>query len=95
MADQEDVALSAFDSFCRNAEEGRFPHLDDRDNLWRLLVVITARKASKLVRAEGRLERGGAAGGIADFETEPENYRCSSTNNEGELNRQTCPRIPG
>ena len=41
-ADEEDVALSAFDSFCRGAEQGRFPRLTDRDNLWRLLVVITA-----------------------------------------------------
>ena len=24
-ADEEDVALSAFDSFCRGAEQGRFP----------------------------------------------------------------------
>src|ERR1043165_1882401 len=42
MADEEDVALSAFDSFCRGAEHGRFPRLEDRDDLWRLLVVITA-----------------------------------------------------
>ena len=32
-ADEEDVALSAFDSFCRNAEQGRFPDLVDRDNV--------------------------------------------------------------
>ncbi|HKI35430.1 MAG TPA: ECF-type sigma factor, partial [Gemmataceae bacterium] len=30
-ADEEDVALSAFDSFCRSAEQGRFPELADRD----------------------------------------------------------------
>jgi DNA-directed RNA polymerase specialized sigma24 family protein len=58
-ADEEDVALSAFDSFCRGAEHGRFPRLADRDDLWRLLVVITARKASHLVRDECRLKRGG------------------------------------
>lgn len=58
-ADEEDVALSAFDSFCRSAEQGRFPQLDDRDSLWRLLVVLTARKASHVVRDEGRLKRGG------------------------------------
>ena len=34
LADEEDVALSAFDSFCRGAEQGRFPRLDDRDDLW-------------------------------------------------------------
>src|SRR4051794_17553692 len=58
-ADEEDVALSAFDSFCRGAETGRFPRLADRDDLWRLLVVLTARKASDLVQHERRQKRGG------------------------------------
>jgi DNA-directed RNA polymerase specialized sigma24 family protein len=57
--DEEDVALSAFASFCRGAEAGRFPQLADRDNLWPLLVVITARKAIDLVNRECRLKRGG------------------------------------
>jgi DNA-directed RNA polymerase specialized sigma24 family protein len=59
VADEEDVALSAFDSFCRNAEKGRFPKLLDRDGLWRLLIVITARKAAHLLRDQGRQKRGG------------------------------------
>jgi DNA-directed RNA polymerase specialized sigma24 family protein len=58
-ADEEDVALSAFDSFCRGAGQGRFPHLDDRDDLWRLLVTITARKVLHLRRDEARKKRGG------------------------------------
>jgi DNA-directed RNA polymerase specialized sigma24 family protein len=58
-ADEEDVALSAFDSFCRAAEQGRFPDLADRDGLWRLLVVLTARKALHLARDECREKRGG------------------------------------
>jgi DNA-directed RNA polymerase specialized sigma24 family protein len=45
VADEEDVALSAFNSFCRGAIGGRFPSLDDRNNLWRLLITITGRKA--------------------------------------------------
>jgi DNA-directed RNA polymerase specialized sigma24 family protein len=60
VADEEDVALSAFDTFCRNAERGRFPDLLDRDSLWRLLFVLTARKAAKQVRQAGRRKRGGA-----------------------------------
>jgi RNA polymerase sigma factor (sigma-70 family) len=56
-ADEEDVALSAFDSFCRNAERGRFPRLDDRDDLWALLVTIVTRKACDLARHEGRKRR--------------------------------------
>ncbi len=61
-ADEEDVALSAFDSFCRNAEAGRFPDLTDRDSLWRLLAAFTLRKAGHHVRDAGRLKRGGGAG---------------------------------
>jgi DNA-directed RNA polymerase specialized sigma24 family protein len=55
--DEEDVALSAFDSFCRRAEEGRFPRLDDRDDLWQLLVLIANRKACDLAEYEGRERR--------------------------------------
>lgn len=58
-ADEEDVALSAFDSFCRGAERGRFPDLLDRDSLWRLLITITVRKANALRRDERRQKRGG------------------------------------
>jgi DNA-directed RNA polymerase specialized sigma24 family protein len=58
-ADEEDVALSAFESFCRNAERGRFPQLADRDDLWRLLVALTSRKAAHLLRDLGRQKRGG------------------------------------
>jgi DNA-directed RNA polymerase specialized sigma24 family protein len=60
-ADEEDVALSAFDSFCRGAERGRFPQLADRGDLWPLLVLITARKALDLVAHERRKKRGGGA----------------------------------
>jgi DNA-directed RNA polymerase specialized sigma24 family protein len=58
-ADEEDVALSALDSFFRGAADGRYPHLHDRDNLWALLVLITARKARYLVRRESAQKRGG------------------------------------
>src|SRR5262245_59300131 len=51
-ADEEDVALSAFASFCRGVDAGRFPKLDDRDNLWRVLLTIVVRKASRLRRYE-------------------------------------------
>jgi DNA-directed RNA polymerase specialized sigma24 family protein len=53
-ADEEDVALSAFDSFFRRAREGRFPRLVDRSDLWHLLVLITACKASNLAKHERR-----------------------------------------
>jgi DNA-directed RNA polymerase specialized sigma24 family protein len=56
-ADEEDVALSAFDSFCRGAADGRFPRLADRDDLWQVLFVITERKAIDLAQYEGRGKR--------------------------------------
>ena len=59
VADEEDAALSAFDSFCRRAEQGQFPDLKDRDGLWALLVVLTARKAADLVKHHKRNKRGG------------------------------------
>lgn len=59
VADEEDVALSAFDSFCRGAERGRFPDLKDRDNLWALIVTILARKAADLAQHNNALKRGG------------------------------------
>lgn len=46
----EDVALSAFKSLCLGAEQGRFARLDNRDDLWRLLAVLTVRKAIDLTR---------------------------------------------
>ena len=67
-ADEEDVALSAFDSFCRGAEQGRFPQLEDRNNLWHLLMVITARKAARLARDEARQRHGATVLGEAALE---------------------------
>ena len=58
-ADEEDVVLSAFDSFCRGAGRDRFPRLQDRDDLWQVLVLLTARKAIDLRQHEGRAKRGG------------------------------------
>jgi DNA-directed RNA polymerase specialized sigma24 family protein len=58
-ADEEDVALSAFQSFCKGAAAGQFPKLDDREDLWRLLVVITLRKARRLTRRGQSQKRGG------------------------------------
>ena len=59
VADEEDVALSAFASFCRAAAQGRFPRLDDRDDLWQVLMMLTARKAINLIERECSQKRGG------------------------------------
>jgi len=57
--DPEDVALSAFANFCRGVAEGRFPRLDDRHDLWRLLFTLTVRQGADQARREGRQRRGG------------------------------------
>ncbi len=58
-SDEEDVVQSAFASFCARLENGHFPQLQDRDDLWRLLVVITARKTISHIRRERAQKRGG------------------------------------
>lgn len=57
--DEEDVALSAFDSLCRGLRADKFPKLDGRDDLWAILLVITTRKALQRIRQEMTLKRGG------------------------------------
>lgn len=57
IADEEDIALSAFKSFCNGVQKGRFASLTDRDSLWRLLVIITARKAIDHVNYNRRAKR--------------------------------------
>lgn len=57
-ADEEDVALSAFDSFCRGVEHGRFAHLTNLDDLWHLLATITVRKVADLRAHQCRIRRG-------------------------------------
>jgi DNA-directed RNA polymerase specialized sigma24 family protein len=59
VADEEDIALSAFHSLCQGARGGRFPALADRGGLWGLLVFITAQKAADWVAYARRKKRGG------------------------------------
>ncbi len=58
MADEEDVVVDAFDSFFRGIQQGRFPVLNDRDDLWQVLVMLTARKAVNLRKYAQRQKRG-------------------------------------
>jgi hypothetical protein len=58
-ADSEDVALSAFKSFCRRAEQDGFAQLADSDDLWQILALLTTRKAADVVTRELATKRGG------------------------------------
>jgi DNA-directed RNA polymerase specialized sigma24 family protein len=59
IADEEDVVVDVLDSLCRGAQGGRFPLLADRDDLWRLMMVLTERKAINQVKREKAKKRGG------------------------------------
>lgn len=56
-ADEEDVALSAFYSFCNAAQHDRIPSVTNRDQLWRTLVLITAGKVVDRRRYLGSQKR--------------------------------------
>lgn len=59
VTDGEDVAISAFQSLCEGAAEGRFDQLSGRDELWRLMVAITSLKAKEHIRRNLAKKRGG------------------------------------
>lgn len=59
ISDEDDVVLSVFESFYAAAENGRFPDLADRDDLWRLLLTMSARKIIDKRRHDQRQRRGG------------------------------------
>src|SRR5260370_41049027 len=58
MGDEDDGAQCAFLSLCLGARKGRFPDLQDRNNLWGLLVFITAQKTADLIANDMRKKRG-------------------------------------
>jgi DNA-directed RNA polymerase specialized sigma24 family protein len=70
VVDEEDIALSAFNSLCLGARAGRFPALADRNSLWGLLVFITAQKAANWNAYNRRQKRdcGKAQEADADFD---------------------------
>ena len=49
-ADEEDLAISAMNCLLVGARKDRFKKLEDRQDLWQLLVVITQRRACNLKR---------------------------------------------
>jgi RNA polymerase sigma factor (sigma-70 family) len=57
--DEEDIAISAFKSFCKGIQAGRFEGAADQDSLWPLLVTLTINKAIDHLRHENRAKRAG------------------------------------
>ena len=60
VSDEEDIVLSVFNSFYDAAEQGRFPDLSDRDDLWQLLLRMAGRKVIDKRRHDQRQRRGGS-----------------------------------
>ena len=58
VADEEDVVVSAFHGFLQGVKDGRFAKLDDRDDLWKVLAMLTERKAIGLRRQQLAAKRG-------------------------------------
>lgn len=59
--DEEDIALSAFNSFIAGIRRDQFPDLSGPDNLWGLLITLTSRKVHAHLRHHTRQKRGGGA----------------------------------
>lgn len=59
--DEEDIALSAFNSFIAGIRRDQFPDLSGPDNLWGLLITLTGRKVNAHLRHQTRQKRGGGS----------------------------------
>lgn len=59
VSDEEDIAISVFETLRLGAENGNFSKISDRDDLWALLITITKRKVVNRVRWETAQKRGG------------------------------------
>jgi DNA-directed RNA polymerase specialized sigma24 family protein len=59
MSDEDDIANRAYQSLCLGARRGRFPDIEDRESLWRILVFITVQKVADQIAHDRRMRRGG------------------------------------
>jgi len=58
MVDRDDIAQEAFTGFFRGVQENRFSKLEDRDDLWQLLIALADRRARDHMRRELGPQRG-------------------------------------
>lgn len=82
VSDEEDIVLSVFDSFYNAAEKGRFPDLSDRDDLWRLLLRMAARKVVDKRRHDQRQRRGGSTDVLSLNQSDDESGVIEAIGNE-------------
>lgn len=60
VVDEEDVFVSVFGRFFRAGQEHRFAKLENREDLWQILLVLTERRAADHYRRTNAQKRGGA-----------------------------------
>ncbi|XZE52256.1 ECF-type sigma factor [Planctomycetaceae bacterium SH139] len=59
VSDEEDIACGVMAALCDRAEKGQLPDIDNRADLWHLLLSWTRHDIIDHVRKENRLKRGG------------------------------------
>lgn len=59
VVDEEDIAQSAMHALYQGIQDNRFERLENRDDLWQLLVMLTSRKAALVWRKQGRRKEAG------------------------------------
>lgn len=69
--DEEDIALSAINALYTGAKAGRFAKLEDRDDLWQILCMITSRKAASAWRKQSARKEVGES--IIGFNADDQN----------------------
>ena len=57
--DEEDAAISTFRVLCRRLQEGGYPELSDRNDLWQLMLTVIMRKIGHRAQYEFAEKRGG------------------------------------
>ena len=59
MSDEEDIAVVALHDAFRGIQEGRFARLNDRHDLWQVLVMLVDRRVTDQIRRATSRKRGG------------------------------------
>jgi RNA polymerase sigma factor (sigma-70 family) len=85
-ANSEDVAARALETFFRRTQQGRFPEVCDRNQLWQLLITIAERKAVSELRRQSRQKRGAAR-----VQNETELYRPGQSSQGAPLDQFPSP----
>ena len=57
--DEEDVVQRAFADFFAQVKQGRFPKLDDRNDLWQILAMLVDRRAKDQIKLQKSQKAGG------------------------------------